>query len=137
MGAVPLNDFEWRARLSAEQYEVLRCSATEAPFTGAYWATKDAGTYHCAGCGTVLFRSEAKYDSGTGWPSFWEPVAAGVVETVEDLSHGMRRLEVRCTACGGHLGHVFPDGPQPTGLRYCMNSAALDLERDRGEPAPG
>jgi len=137
MGDLPQNDTEWRSRLNPEQYEVLRCSATEPPFTGAYWSTKDAGTYHCAGCGKALFRSEAKYDSGTGWPSFWEPVADGVVETVEDLSHGRRRLEVRCAACGGHLGHVFADGPQPTGLRYCMNSAALDLARDRSEPAPG
>ena len=124
----PEDDAAWRQRLNEEQYQVLRCSATEPPFTGAYWAAKEAGTYRCAGCEAVLFRSEAKFDSGTGWPSFWEAVDPAAVTTHDDPSHGRVRVEVRCAGCGGHLGHVFPDGPAPTGLRYCMNSAALDLQ---------
>jgi peptide-methionine (R)-S-oxide reductase len=127
--AIPASEAEWRVKLSPEQYEVLRCSATEAPFTGIYWDTHEAGTYRCAGCDAVLFRSEAKFDSGTGWPSFWETASAGAVTTHEDGSLGRLRTEIRCAACGGHLGHVFPDGPAPTGLRYCLNSAALNLER--------
>jgi peptide-methionine (R)-S-oxide reductase len=128
----PASEAEWKAKLSPEQYEVLRCSATEAPFTGAYWDAKDVGTYRCAGCGVALFRSEAKYDSGTGWPSFWEAVDPAVVTTQQDRSLGRVRTEIRSAACGGHLGHVFPDGPAPTGLRYCLNSAALDLKPDAG-----
>jgi peptide-methionine (R)-S-oxide reductase len=119
---------EWRDTLTPEQYEVLRRKGTEQAFTGAYVDTKEPGVYRCAGCGAELFRSEAKFDSGTGWPSFVEPAALDSVETEVDTSHGMVRTEVTCAACGGHLGHVFPDGPGPTGLRYCINSCALDLD---------
>ena len=116
-----------RQRLSAEQFEVTQCSATERAFTGKYWDCHDDGTYHCAGCGTALFDASTKFDSGTGWPSFTEPMVMDAVELVEDRDHGMVRTEVRCRRCGGHLGHVFPDGPGPRGERYCMNSAALRL----------
>jgi len=123
------SDEQWRAELDDEQYAVLRCSATEAPFTGRYWNTKDDGTYACAACGAELFDSGTKFDSGTGWPSFTEPKVAEAVEQREDVSHGMRRIEVVCRNCGGHLGHLFPDGPpEAGGLRYCINSAALDLQ---------
>ena len=123
------SDEEWRRELTPEQYAVLRRGATEPPFTGAYEATEEPGVYRCAGCGAELFRSETKYHSGSGWPSFWEAASGDAVETREDRSHGMLRVEAVCAACGGHLGHVFPDGPEPTGLRYCMNSASLRLDR--------
>jgi peptide-methionine (R)-S-oxide reductase len=127
-GTVELTEAEWRERLSPDQYEVLRHQATERPFTGEYVHMKDDGAYHCAGCGAELFSSEAKFESGTGWPSFYEPAIAANVETRVDRAHGMTRTEVVCRRCGGHLGHVFDDGPNPTGMRYCINSCALQFD---------
>jgi len=119
---------EWKNELTPEQYQVCRMKGTEPAFTGEYYKTKDPGVYKCAACGNELFESDTKYESGTGWPSFYKPIAEEKVETEDDTTYGMRRTEVMCSRCGAHLGHVFPDGPRPTGLRYCINSVSLKLD---------
>jgi peptide-methionine (R)-S-oxide reductase len=129
---LPQTDAEWQDRLTPEQFQVARKAGTERAFTGEYWDCHDAGVYECVCCGSSLFSSEAKFESGTGWPSFFQALAAEAVEEDTDTSHGMVRTEARCRNCGAHLGHVFPDGPRPTGQRYCMNSASLRLQREAG-----
>jgi peptide-methionine (R)-S-oxide reductase len=128
MSKIEKSDEQWRRELSPEQYYILRQKGTERAFTGEYETYKGAGVFTCAGCGHVLFDAATKYNSGSGWPSFYQPATAGAVDEHRDVSHGMIRTEVTCANCGGHLGHVFPDGPRPTGLRYCINSLSLKLE---------
>lgn len=132
MSKIEMTDAQWREKLTPEQYAVLRQAGTERAFTGKYDGNKQEGTYTCAGCGAPLFGSDTKYNSGSGWPSYTAPVEDGAVDEHRDVSHGMVRTEVRCATCEGHLGHVFPDGPGPTGLRYCINSAALDFQPGNG-----
>ena len=136
MSDMPQTETEWRKELSPEQYQVLRQGATERAFTGEYWDTKKSGTYRCAGCGEKLFSSETKFASGSGWPSFFKPLSSDLVAEDDDSSFGMKRTEIKCSNCGGHLGHVFDDGPNPTGLRYCVNSASLDLDDNEHSEEP-
>lgn len=132
MEKIRKSEAEWREELSPEEYHVLREKGTEPAFTGIYWDAKDEGVYRCRACGQELFASDTKYDSGTGWPSFYQPLDENAIETAEDRSFFMRRTEVLCSRCGSHLGHVFDDGPQPTGLRYCINSCSLTLDKAEG-----
>jgi peptide-methionine (R)-S-oxide reductase len=128
---VQKSEAEWKAQLDPMQFEVARHAATERPFSGKYWDHWDDGQYKCIGCGTPLFKSDTKFDAGCGWPSYYEPVNSEVIERIVDKTHGMVRVEVRCNNCGSHLGHVFPDGPEPTGERFCINSAAIDFQPGR------
>lgn len=133
MTDMPQTEAQWKVKLSPERFRILREGGTERAFTGEYWDTKAKGTYKCAGCGEELFSSDTKFDSGSGWPSFYDALDPDKIEELEDRSYGMVRTEIRCANCGGHLGHVFEDGPNPTGLRYCVNSLSLDLDEKGGE----
>ena len=132
MAKIEKTDAEWREQLDAQQFQVTREKGTEAPFTGKYWNHSDDGTYRCICCETALFRSDTKYDPGCGWPSFWDAIGDGLIKTQEDRSLGRVRTEILCAKCDAHLGHVFDDGPDPTGLRYCVNSASLDFSSEEG-----